>query len=194
MTPSVNRSESGFTLLEVVIASGVFSVMFLGMGAMLTIGAKLTDTVRMESLLVSKAQELLDACRNMPFGQLEDEVPDTGQINEAFNNDPQLGTATLHGLMNTSTNNVITFPTSSTAVFPDGFPIKGEFTIRFEQMGAEVLASAVDVRPDFESMLITEDLLDETIIRLTVTFRKEGENIQRLLLRTFTVTQSIPNE
>lgn len=175
------RREQGFTLLETILATGVLAVVFLGLAAMMGLGAAHTRTVELEALLLSKAQELADQVRAVPFGKATDPIPGTAAVKEVFDADPQPGSVTLLALERAGGN--FLFSTADPDLFPDGFPVPGVFRVRLVRRGTSLLDRARSLDPNFTGQL-TSTPADREVIRVRVWFRQRGETAERLLLHT----------
>jgi hypothetical protein len=194
-TREARRSCAGLTMIELIVATGVLSMVFLGVGAMMSSSATSTRLLRSEVALVTKAQEIVDVCRVIPFGNDLSEILPHSTLVELFDGDPRMGgpEVTLHGLRKTSIlqahASVIALATSDRSYFPDGFPVAGTFKIRLARAGYALFQRAVTEVPEFYSKLRSTYLDDDTALRVTVTFEDARDRTDRVLLSTIITAQ-----
>ena len=154
-----------------------------------------TRILRSKVALVTRAQELVDVCRVIPFGNDLSEVLSRSSLNELFDGDPQMGGSevTLHGLRKTaiqpSNASAITLATTDPIYFPDGFPTAGSFKIRLARAGYALFQRAVTQDPEFYSRLQNYYLDDDTALRVTVTFEDARDGQERVILTTVITAQ-----
>ena len=183
-------SCAGLTLVEIVISAGLLSLLFLGVGATVSGNARNTQHIRIQSAQLSKAQEILDACRVIPFGCDLDPSLKTSEVQELFDGDPQMGDTniTLHALRKTTllSNNQgrITLLTNDPNYFPAGFPVQGKFKIKIARAGSALLARAITEDPEVYCKLRNCTLDNDTALRITVRFEDACDGNDRILLET----------
>ncbi len=189
------RRERGLTLLEMVIASGILSTVFLGVGALFSGSTAQTRTIRRDASIAQKALEIVDVCRSIPFGQVGDVKLDETRLIELFDADPQLGWtdgATLTAVANTAaaaTGGAIVIPTSDTRYFPDGFIADGAFVVRITTTGGALMSRATADDPLFALRLKNGTVPTAAAIRVSVDFRYDGGRGERRMLQTVIVAR-----
>ena len=188
--PPARHPCAGLTLLEMIISTGLLSLLFLGVGATVSGNARNTRHIRTQSALLSKAQEILDACRVIPFGSDLDASLKMSEIQELFDGDPRMGDSsiTLHALQKTTLlpNNQgrITLLTGDPNFFPDGFPVQGKFKIKVIRAGSALLARAITEDPLVYSKLRNGTLDNDLALKVTVLFEDARDSNDRILLET----------
>ncbi len=198
--PSARPSCAGLTLMEVIISAGLLSLLFLGVGATVSGNARNTRYIRTQSAQLSKAQEILDACRVIPFGCDQDASLKTSEVQELFDGDPQMGdsTITLHALRKTAllTNNQgrITLLTGDPNYFPAGFPVRGKFKVKIARAGSALLARAITEDPQIYCKLRNCTLDNDKALKVTVQFEDARDGNDRILLETCITAQNSEGE
>lgn len=189
------RRERGLTLLEMVIASGILSTVFLGVGALFSGSTAQTRSIRRDASIAQKALEIVDVCRSIPFGRVGDATLTEAGVIELFDADPQLGWtdgATLTAVASTAaaaTGGAIVIPTGDTRYFPDGFAADGAFVLRVATTGGALMSRATADDPLFSLRLKSGSVPTAAAIRVSVDFRYADGRGERRVLQTVVVAR-----
>ena len=123
----MNQRETGFTLIELMIALFVFMIVLLGLGHAAHTSLRASNEVAVQQLAMNQAQSFTDRIYRLNFGETTDPNPTTDQLDELFDDDQDFGNVSLVQLSR--------YPTTE-----DGwkfslsdFPTTGEWMIQVDQ-------------------------------------------------------------
>ncbi len=89
------KRDAGFTLLEVLLTMGVLAVITLSIATGIGTGHTASRRLEREVVLLSRAQEMLEQLRAIPFGSATDPAATAGELTEFFDEDGDYGSVTL---------------------------------------------------------------------------------------------------
>jgi len=97
-TRHAGRPESGFTLVEIVMAMSILLLCTLALGLSLQGGAAAARGLREDQVVLAQAQTFIDRIASQEFGHDYDPDPTAGQVTEIFDADDDPGDVTIFQL------------------------------------------------------------------------------------------------
>lgn len=89
----------GFSFLEVLFALAALALLALGVAGGVVTGQRATRTLEDQARIENTAFGFQERLMAIPFGSTSDSAATGAELDELFNNDDVLGTATLHKLV-----------------------------------------------------------------------------------------------
>jgi len=115
----------GFSLVEVMIVTAMMATVLTTIGVGLRSGHAANREMQRRSQLTLVCGEVMDRLCRIPFGAITDAAATAAQLNELFDDDDDLGTATLCSLRVPAGNPGFSFDL-------DNFPFGGSFEVRVD--------------------------------------------------------------
>ena len=93
-----SKPDEGFTLLEVLFALTLLTLMLITVGMGIHSAAVVAQEIQRDLMVQTRAQAFVDSALAVSFGNITNLDPTAEQLNEMFDEDPVLGDITLHQL------------------------------------------------------------------------------------------------
>ena len=117
------RDQEGFTFIEVMVVAGMLAGVLGAVSLGIQACHRATNEMERKAAVTRVASDLMDRLFNIDFGNSGDAAPTGAQLTELFDDDADLGTASLTGMRLEPTQEGYNFTLAN-------FPYNGQWTVR----------------------------------------------------------------